>query len=199
MPPDYVGGITMDGVDHLKKFVQAGGILVCNKGSSGLPIEHFKLPIKNALQGVKSENFSCPGALLKVDYKTDHPLAFGQEEEGYAFFSRGYAFEIITDSMIEEMEKKILEKQKESKDEESGEKEEIPNYADVKPETIAAYPDESLLISGWMLGDKLIRQKAAILEVPIEKGKVVLFGFNVHNRAQSYANIKLLFNALYHD
>ena len=74
---------------------------------------------------------------------------------------------------------------------------EIPNYVKVKPETIAVYPDESLLISGWMLGDKLIRQKAAILEVPFEKGKVVLFGFNVHNRAQSYANFKLLFNALY--
>jgi hypothetical protein len=183
----------------LKKFVQAGGILVCNKGSSGLPIEYFKLPIKNALQGVKSENFSCPGALLKVHYKTDHPQAFGQKEEGYAFFSRGYAFEIITDSMIAEMKKKNQEKQKESKDEKSAEKEEIPNYADVKPETIAVYPDESLLISGWMLGDKLIRQKAAILEVPFEKGKVVLFGFNVHNRAQSYANFKLLFNALYHE
>ena len=50
-----------------------------------------------------------------------------------------------------------------------------------------------------MLGDKMIRQKAAILEVPYEKGKVVLFGFNVHNRAQSYANFKLLFNALYHN
>jgi hypothetical protein len=197
MPPDYVGGITMDGVDHLKKFVQEGGILVCNKGSCNLPIEHFKLPIKNALQGVKSENFSCPGTLLKVHYKTNHPLAFGQKEEGYAFFSRGLAFEIITDSMIEEMKKKNREKQKESKDERPGEKEEIPNYVKVKPETIAAYPDESLLISGWVLGDKLMRQKAAILEVPFEKGKVVLFGFNVHNRAQSLANFKLLFNSLY--
>jgi hypothetical protein len=181
----------------LKKFVQEGGILVCNKGSSSLPIEHFRLPIRNALQGVKSEDFSCPGALLKVHYKTDHPLAFGQKEEGYAFFSRGFAFEIITDSMIEEIKKKIQQKQKESEDEKSGEKEEIPNYVKVKPETIAAYPDESLLISGWMLGDKLIRQKAAILEVPFEKGRVVLFGFNVHNRAQSLANFKLLFNALF--
>jgi hypothetical protein len=188
----------MDGVDHLKKFVQAGGIMVCHKGSSGLPIEHFKLPIKNVLQDVRSENFSCPGALLKVNYRTDHPLAFGQKDEGYAFFSRGLAFEGITLSMIEEMKKKSLEKQEDSKEGRPGEKEEIPNYVDVKPETIAAYPDESLLISGWMLGDKLIRQKSAILEVPFEKGKVVLFGFNVHNRAQSYANFKLLFNALYH-
>ena len=197
MPPDYVGGITMDGVDHLKKFVQAGGVLVCNKGSCELPIEHFKFPIKNVLQDVKLESFSCPGALLKVHYKTGHPLAFGQKDERYAFFSRGLAFEVITDSMIWEMKKKSLEKQGESKDKKPEIMKEIPNYVKVKPETIAVYPDESLLISGWMLGDKLIRQKAAILEVPFEKGKVVLFGFNVHNRAQSYANFKLLFNALY--
>jgi len=204
IPPDYVGGITLEGVGNLKKFVQDGGILVCNKGSTGLPIEYFKLPIKNVLQGVKSEKFSCPGALLKVQYDTGHPLAFGLQDEGYAFFSRGMGFEIITDAMIAEMKKKAQAKEEKSKDEKSPDKKaekkiEIPNYVKVKPEAIAVYPDESLLLSGWMLGDKLLRQKAAILEVPFEKGKVVLFGFNVHNRAQSYANFKLLFNALYHN
>lgn len=204
IPPDYVGGITLEGVGNLKKFVQAGGILVCNKGSTGLPIEYFKLPVKNVLQGVKSENFACPGSLLKVNYSTDHPLAFGMQDEGYAFFSRGMGFEIITDAMIAEMKKKALAKEEKSKDEKSPDKKaekkmEIPNYAKVKPEAIAVYPDESLLLSGWILGDKLLRQKAAILEVPYEKGKVVLFGFNVHNRAQSFANFKLLFNALYHN
>ncbi len=199
MPPDYVGGITMDGVDHLKKFVQAGGILVCMKSSSSLPIEHFKFPVKNVLQDVKSDSFSCPGALLKVHYKTGHPLAYGLEDEGYALFSRGMAFEVITDSMITEMKKQNLEKADKSEDKKPKEKKEIPNYVKVKPDIVAVYPDESLLISGWMLGDERIRQKAAILDVPFEKGKVVLFGFNVHNRAQSYANFKLLFNALYHN
>jgi hypothetical protein len=106
-------------------------------------------------------------------------------------------YEVITEAMIAEMKKK-QEKQEGDQEKKPEKKVDIPNYAKVKPEIIAAYPDESLLISGWMLGDELIRQKAAILEVPFEKGKVVLFGFNVHNRAQSYANFKLLFNALYH-
>jgi len=101
--------------------------------------------------------------------------------------------------MIAEMKKKNQKKQEKSKDKKSNKKKEIPNYVKVEFETVAAYPDESLLISGWILGDKLIRQKAAILNVPFGKGKVVLFGFNVHNRAQSYANFKLLFNALYYN
>jgi hypothetical protein len=62
---------------------------------------------------------------------------------------------------------------------------------------IASYPDENLLLSGWIIGEELIQGKAAILEVTFKKGKIVLFGFNVHNRAQSYGNFKLLFNAIY--
>jgi len=47
-----------------------------------------------------------------------------------------------------------------------------------------------------MLGEELIRNKAAVMEVTYGKGKIVLFGFNVVNRAQSYATFKLLFNAI---
>jgi hypothetical protein len=57
-------------------------------------------------------------------------------------------------------------------------------------------PDEGLLLSGWILGEELIRGKSAILEVAHGEGKIILFGFNFHNRAQSYANFKLLFNAV---
>ena len=199
MHPDYIGGITMNGVDNLKEFVQQGGTLICNKSSSELPITHFKFPIKNILKDVKPDSFSCPGALLKLSHDNNHPLTFGLNKKGYALFSRGWAYEVIKDTA------KVDEKKKQTKDakgqlpktKKQPIKEKI-NYAKVKPEVVASFPDEGLLISGWMLGDKILRQKAAIMNVPFEKGNVVLFGFNVHNRAQSYANFKLLFNAIYY-
>jgi len=46
MPLDYVGGITSDGVDNIKEFVELGGTLICNKGSSDFAIGQFNLPIK---------------------------------------------------------------------------------------------------------------------------------------------------------
>ena len=46
------------------------------------------------------------------------------------------------------------------------------------------------------IGDERIREKAAALEVSYGSGRVVLFGFNVHNRAQARSTLKMFFNAL---
>jgi len=174
MPPDYVGGITIDGVENLKIFVSKGGTLVCNKSSVGFAINEFNLPIKNVLGGVKSDTFNCPGSILKMSYKTSHPLTFGLEEKGVGYFSRGQAFELITNP--DEGKQNRSDK--------------------ITIQSIAQYPDENLLLSGWILGEELIQGKPSILEVLYNEGTIFLFGFNVHNRAQSYVNFKLLFNAV---
>ena len=61
---------------------------------------------------------------------------------------------------------------------------------------MATYPDEPLLLSGWMIGDERIQERAAALDIGMGEGRVVVFGFNVHNRAQARSTAKLLFNAL---
>jgi len=196
IPPDYVGGIDMDGVDNLKKFVQNGGTLVCNESSSDLAIKHFYFPLKNVLEKVKPDSFSNPGSILKMKYNTDHPLAYGMEENGYAFFGRGYVFKTISDSVKKDQKEKAKES---NKDKKSKPKKPIsPKYIKIEPKTVATFPDDSLLVSGWILGEHLIRDKPTVLDVPYGKGKVILFGFNVHNRAQAFATMKLLFNAMYY-
>ncbi|MGD2246682.1 MAG: hypothetical protein PVI11_09060, partial [Candidatus Aminicenantes bacterium] len=200
--PDYVGGITTDGVENLKKFVKEGGVLVCNKSSSDFAIQEFRLPFKNVLEEVKAEKFFCPGSILKMNYKTDHPLAFGFQEEGVAFFSRGRAFEYETEPVKAKAKKTPPEKKTASGIETAPEKKSPPKIeyvqekAKVTYKVVAGFPDESLLLSGWISGDELIRKKAAVLDIDFEKGKLILFGFNVHNRAQAYSTFKLLFNSL---
>jgi hypothetical protein len=62
---------------------------------------------------------------------------------------------------------------------------------------IASYPEsENPLLSGWILGDKLIRGRAAMVEANIGKGRVILFGFRPQYRAQSLATFPLLFNSI---
>lgn len=72
---------------------------------------------------------------------------------------------------------------------------EVTDPATVK--VIAKYPEaENPLLSGWILGDKLIRGKAAMVEAKIGKGRVVMFGFRPQYRAQSLATLPLLFNSI---
>lgn len=73
---------------------------------------------------------------------------------------------------------------------------EITDGANVK--IIARYPPktEDILLSGWALGAEKLAGKAALVEVKMGKGKIVLFGFRPQYRGQSLATFPLLFNAI---
>ncbi len=64
-------------------------------------------------------------------------------------------------------------------------------------DAISKYPDGDLLMSGYLMGEKYLHNRVAVVEVPLGEGKVILLGFVVQNRAQPHTTFKLLFNSLY--
>ncbi len=70
-----------------------------------------------------------------------------------------------------------------------------PMGADKK--VVGLYPSERLLKSGWILGEKKITDKAAVVDIAYGKGRVLLLGFGVQNRPQTQSTFPLLFNACY--
>ena len=165
MPDEYTGGIGAEGVENLKKFVEAGGTLVFLNRASNFAIEQFKLPVRDVTQGVKRTDFYIPGSILRTELDTTSPIAKNMDKLSIAWFENSPAFE-VTDN------------------------------ANVK--IIARYPQktEDILLSGWALGAEKLAGKAALVEVSVGKGKIVLFGFRPQYRGQSLATFPLLFNAI---
>jgi len=61
---------------------------------------------------------------------------------------------------------------------------------------VVSYPQERILQSGWLIGERYLSNKAALIDARLGKGRVILFGFSPQLRAMTAATFKLLFNSL---
>jgi hypothetical protein len=63
---------------------------------------------------------------------------------------------------------------------------------------VAWFDSKTPLRSGWAWGQQYLDQAVSIIEAPVGKGHVVLFGNEVNWRAQPHGTFKLLFNGIYY-
>ncbi len=186
MPDEYTGGVGKEGVANLRKFVENGGTLVFLNRSTQFAIEQFDLPIKDVTRGLNRKDFYIPGSILRTELDLTSPIAKGMPKESIAWFENSPAFEIISapapPAGVDAADMKRPT--------------DISDVASIR--VIARYPSDpkSVLLSGWALGAEKIAGKAALVEVTIGKGKIVLFGFRPQYRGQSLATFPLLFNAI---
>jgi hypothetical protein len=104
---------------------------------------------------------------LKARFDSGHPLAYGMPAQGLVtFLSGSLAFEIV------------------------------PSDHNERYETVVVFGDRDLLQSGWLVGEKQLARKAAMVSARVGEGRVVLFGLRPQHRAQTHGTFKLLFNAL---
>jgi hypothetical protein len=181
MPPEFVGGIGLDGVSALRAFVESGGTLVALDAASTLPMRYFNIPVRDALDGVRNTEFYCPGSLLRLKIDTAQPLMAGMPAEQAAFFVNGRAFDLGARGGGR-----------------GGDGSDAAGSARVPAgvRVLARYADTDLLMSGWINGGNRIAGKAAAVDVTLGRGRVVLTGFGVAFRGQPHGTFKFLFNPI---
>ena len=99
MPDEYTGGIGKEGVENLRKFVEAGGTLVFLNRASDFAIEQFNLPVRDVTKDLPRKDFYIPGSILRTELDTTNPIAKGMPKESIAWFEDSPAFEIKTDPL----------------------------------------------------------------------------------------------------
>ncbi len=93
-PPEFSGGLGSKGRDSVASFIEKGGVCVFLDAACDWAVEELGLPCKNAVAGLKPQDFFAPGSLLKVIVDTEHPLGFGLSRETAVMFSRSPAWEL---------------------------------------------------------------------------------------------------------
>ena len=166
MPPEYEGGIGQEGVSNLKTFVEKGGIVVMLNSATELAIGDFEAPARNVLQGIDRNRFFCPTSLLKILVDNETPIGYGMPKETAAMFANCPAFETM-----------------------------MPSF-DWDRKVVAVYPEDNVLMSGWLLGENMIARKAAVVDTKYKDGRIILIGIRCQNRAETHGTYKFLLNAL---
>jgi len=185
-PPEYTGGIGLEGVAALNSFVKNGGVLIAVENAADFAIEYFGLPVKNIIEPVRrgrEENQTqpesksdririySPGSILRVQIDNSRPEAYGLDDEVdiFSFFSPVF-------EMKNRQEEKIKGQEK------------VWN--------LAWYPPYNPLLSGILLNGDKLQNKSAAVSCQVGKGKVVLLGLDVIHRAQAHGSFKFLFNPI---
>jgi hypothetical protein len=167
-------GISDTGFVNLARFVHDGGTLICFDGSCSAVIKRWHLPLRNVLEGLRSSEFYCPGSILRIDVDTSDPIARTMSKETDAYFINSSAFEITN----------------------------TPKGWFDAPQTpwptrvIARYAKQNVLRSGWLLGEDKIKDRVALAEVTMGRGRVVLFAFRPQHRGQTWGTFPFIWNAI---
>jgi Zinc carboxypeptidase len=160
---------------QLKKFADEGGTIVAFGGSAvlgwmlGLPVEdHLTEIVDGQERRLANTKFYVPGSVLRVAVDNSNPLAYGMDKQVDIFFDESPVMRLL------------------------------PNASLNRVRAVAWFDSNQPLRSGWAWGQSYLQGGAAVVESPLGKGKMLLFGPEITFRGQPHGTFKFLFNAIYY-
>jgi Zinc carboxypeptidase len=166
IPVQYAGGMGEPGANAISAFVRGGGTLVCLDGSSNFAISRLNLPVVNVLGGGAS------GPQPSLFYAPGSIFGVALGGGGGSPVTVG-----VPDSLEIYFENSAA------------------FTVSGTARALATYPAQPLR-SGYARFQERLEGKAALVDVPVGSGRVILFGMRPQFRGQTHGTFKLLFNAV---
>jgi hypothetical protein len=175
LPAEYrgqFGSVTADRtVPQIKQFIEAGGTVIAIGASAANLARHLSLPVENHLMEngapLPQTKFYAPGSVLRARVDTTSSIAAGFKPETDVFFDNSPVWKLT----------------------------EGAGAGTVK--AIAWFDSPTPLRSGWAWGQHYLDKGIIALDAKVGKGRALLFGAEIIQRAQPHATFKFLFNGIY--
>ncbi|HUO84837.1 MAG TPA: peptidase, partial [Thermoanaerobaculia bacterium] len=207
---DITGGMGLVGLLNLQRWIHNGGLLITLANAGTLVVDGGL--VRDARRA--SGSFSTPGSELTAKVVNPrHPVTYGYENITSVFRGNGPLFDVpdrLKDRVVLQFGTKQKEEEEEGKKESDSAREAAETTADQEEQAdvmMAAPPAASqndakeekpadLVLSGFVRGKEEVDGKPAILDLPVGKGRVLLFNFNALHRYLNHSDFRFVYNAL---
>jgi hypothetical protein len=182
---DIRRGMGLEGAAALRRFVERGGVLITTGNTSRLPIT---LGFNSSVSEAEARTLRARGAVFRARADTTgSPILYGYERATFpVYFNQSPLFSVQerdTTGRLDAVDPAIV--------------------ADIERQrgrVVLRFHDkaDSLLVSGLLVNGSEMTGKAAVVEAPVGRGRIVLFGIRPMWRWQSQGTFALLLNAMVH-
>ncbi len=219
---DIRGGMGIQGVANLQRFIEVGGLFVTVAGNASIPID-FGMVSGVSIQ--EARTLQARGSVINATFADlKSPIAYGYDEKLAVYFNQSPLLQVAqgggpgggfagfgggqpgggdrpsgrgsaSDPDIVQGRAPYVMPSATPTPDPSQAAATLP--AALRPRVVLRFAAEKeLLVSGMMAGGAELAGKAAIVDVPVGAGHVVMFANNPMWRHETHGSFSLLFNAI---
>jgi len=192
---DITGGMGLAGLANVQRYLEDGGLFVAIGRSGQLLVE------SGIVRGVKqAKGGRTPGSVIRTRMERPrHPITYGYETLATAFRGNGPIWDVDKEDrarvVVQFGTKEVEDSGDESPDMMAGGGGEASN-GDGPGGGEKAKHDTRVVLSGYGKGKAILDGKPAVLDVPVGKGRAILFSFNPMHRYLNHADFRYLTNVV---
>ncbi len=211
---DIRGGMGIQGVANISKFVENGGLFITVADNASIPIDYG---IVSGISVVDAKAMQARGSVLNADFADrKSPIAYGYDERLAVYFNQtpmlqAAAFNLGGGGQQGGTGRSSGRGSESDPDVVQGRKPDslIPALppdpaiaintppVEMRPRVILRFaPEKDLLVSGMLTGGAELAGKAAVIDAPVGRGHVVMFANNPMWRHETHGSFSMLFNAI---